>query len=192
MSVTIKKRRVRLTEIARDIGLDWPIITYAISSNSNPAVSKKKRKKKATKHDMKMFLMLDPPTTTAQMKKIGIVHGKPYVYTPENVKKAKDEIIKHLAPLRPKSSLLGPLELRVNWLFDKGKRHKHLEWRVTKPDTDNLEKLLKDCMTELGFWEDDAQVVKEYVDKIWSSDPVGIAIEIIELDKFKEVDFDER
>ena len=42
MSVTIKKRRVRLTEIARDIGLDWPIITYAISSNSNPAVSKKK------------------------------------------------------------------------------------------------------------------------------------------------------
>lgn len=191
MSVTIKKRRVRLTEIARDIGLDWPIITYAISSNSNPAVSKKKEKKKATKHDMKMFLMLDPPTTTAQMKKIGIVHGKPYVYTPENVKKAKDEIIKHLAPLRPKSPLLGPLELRVNWLFDKGKRHKHLEWRVTKPDTDNLEKLLKDCMTELGFWEDDAQVVKEYVDKIWSSDPVGIAIEIIELDKFKEVDFDE-
>lgn len=180
-----------MTEIARDIGLNWPIITYAISSNSNPAVSKKKRKKKATKHDMKMFLMLDPPTTTAQMKKIGIVHGKPYVYTPENVKKAKDEIIKHLAPLRLKSPLLGPLELRVNWLFDKGKRHKHLEWRVTKPDTDNLEKLLKDCMTELGFWEDDAQVVKEYVDKIWSSDPVGIAIEIIELDKFKEVDFDE-
>ena len=44
---------------------------------------------------MKMFLLLDPPTTTAQMKKIGIIHGKPYVYTPENVKKAKDEIIKH-------------------------------------------------------------------------------------------------
>ena len=50
MSVTIKKRRVRLTEIARDIGLDWPIITYAISSNSNPTVSKKKRKKKAMNH----------------------------------------------------------------------------------------------------------------------------------------------
>ena len=47
MSVTIKKRRVRLTEIARDIGLDWPIITYAISSNSKPAVSKKKKKKES-------------------------------------------------------------------------------------------------------------------------------------------------
>ena len=47
-------------------------------------------------------------------------------------------------------------------------------------------------MTGLGFWGDDAQVVKEYVDKIWSSDPGGIAIEITELDKFKEVGFDER
>ena len=46
MSVTIKKRRVRLTEIARDIGLDWPIITYAISSNSNPALSRKKESNK--------------------------------------------------------------------------------------------------------------------------------------------------
>ena len=50
---------------------------------------------------MKMFLLLDPPTTTAQMKKIGIVRGKPYVYTPEHVKKAKDEIIKHLRPFKP-------------------------------------------------------------------------------------------
>ena len=66
---------------------------------------------------MKMFLMLDPPTTTAQMKKIGIVHGKPYVYTPENVKKAKDEIIKHLVPLRPKAPLLGPLEVSLSYLY---------------------------------------------------------------------------
>ena len=50
---------------------------------------------------MKMFLLLDPPTTTAQMKKIGIAHGKPYVYTPENVQVAKDEIMKHLKPFKP-------------------------------------------------------------------------------------------
>ena len=31
---------------------------------------------------------------------------------------------------------------------------------VTKPDTDNLQKLLKDCMTKCGFWKDDAQVVR--------------------------------
>ena len=135
---------------------------------------------------MKIFLLLDPPTTTAQMKKIGIVHGKPYVYTPENVKQAKDVIIKHLAPFKPEAPLTGPLELNVNWYFPKGTKHKHLEWRVTKPDTDNLEKMLKDCMTELGFWNDDAQVVSEHVDKVWSDEPTGIAIEIKPLNKFKE------
>ena len=135
---------------------------------------------------MKMFLLLDPPTTTAQMKKIGIIHGKPYVYTPENVKKAKDEIIKHLRPFKPDAPLDGPLELKVSWYFPKGSRHKHFEWRVTKPDTDNLEKMLKDCMTELNFWNDDAQVVCEFVEKVWSDEPTGISIVINQLNKFKE------
>lgn len=139
---------------------------------------------------MKIFLLLDPPTATAQMKKIGIAHGKPYIYTPENVQKAKDEIIRFLRPFKPKEPLKGPIELYVSWRFPKGKRHKHYEWRVTKPDTDNLEKLLKDCMTHLGFWEDDAQVVKEHVEKIWSDEPTGISIEINELDKLKEADND--
>jgi crossover junction endodeoxyribonuclease RusA len=74
----------------------------------------------------------------------------------------------------------------VIWRFPKGKSHKHNEWRITKPDTDNLEKMLKDCMTEVGFWKDDAQVVVEHVEKVWSGDPTGIAIEIKVLDKIKE------
>jgi crossover junction endodeoxyribonuclease RusA len=70
----------------------------------------------------------------------------------------------------------------VLWLFPKGKSHKAGEWRVTRPDTDNLEKMLKDCMTRCGFWKDDAQVVREHVEKKWSEDPVGIEIEITELE----------
>ena len=73
------------------------------------------------------------------------------------------------------------------WLFPKGKRHKHNEWRITKPDTDNLEKLLKDCMTQVGFWKDDAQVVKEVVEKRWSDEPTGISIQIDTLPKIMEV-----
>lgn len=136
---------------------------------------------------MKIFLLLEPPTTTAQMKKIGIVHGKPYIYVPENVKKAKSELIKHLLPFKPKVPFDGPVELKVTWLFAKGKSHKHLEWRVIKPDTDNLEKMLKDCMTEVGFWKDDAQVVREVVEKLWSDEPTGISLQIEILDKVKEV-----
>jgi Holliday junction resolvase RusA-like endonuclease len=46
--------------------------------------------------------------------------------------------------------------------------------------------MLKDVMTDLGFWNDDAQVVKEHVEKLWCDEPTGIDIEIIELPKIKE------
>lgn len=134
---------------------------------------------------MKIFLLLDPPTTTAQMKKIGIMRGKPYVYSPSNVASAKSELRKHLIPFIPSTPMSGPISLSVVWLFPKGK-HEHLEYRTTKPDTDNLEKLLKDAMTELGFWLDDAQVVVEHTEKLWSNEPTGISIDIIKLSKIKE------
>ena len=83
---------------------------------------------------------------------------------------------------RPDAPLARPLTLTTLWLFPKGKSHKNGEWRSTKPDTDNLQKLLKDCMTKCGFWKDDAQVVREIVEKRWSDDPAGIYIEIEELE----------
>ena len=135
---------------------------------------------------MKIFLLLDPPTVTAQMNKVAIVNNKPVFYKSEKLKQARNTLITHLKPFKPKVPLVGPIELKVIWQFPRGKRHKHYEWRVTKPDTDNLQKMLKDCMTEVGFWNDDAQVVVEHVEKLWSDEPTGIAIEIEVLDKFKE------
>lgn len=136
---------------------------------------------------MKMFLLMNPPTVTAQESKVAIVRNKPIIYKPEKIKQAKKEIIKHLMPFKPKEPMQGPVELKVVWLFPKGKRHKHFEWRTTRPDTDNLEKLLKDCMTEVGFWKDDALVVSETVYKIWSDEPTGISIELKALEKIAEV-----
>lgn len=135
---------------------------------------------------MKIFLLLDPPTVTAQQNKITLVNNKPVFYKPEKLKQARRTIIRYLKPFKPEKPMEGPIKLDVLWRFPKGKKHKHHEWRITKPDTDNLEKMLKDCMTEVGFWIDDAQVVVEHVEKIWSDEPSGIAIEIIVLSKFKE------
>lgn len=134
-----------------------------------------------------MFLLMNPPTVTAQESKVAIVRNKPIIYKPEKIKQAKKEIIKHLMPFKPKEPMQGPVELKVVWLFPRGKRHKHFEWRTTRPDTDNLEKLLKDCMTEVGFWKDDALVVSETVYKIWSDEPTGISIELKALEKIAEV-----
>ncbi len=96
---------------------------------------------------MKIFLLMEPPTVTAQETKVALVRNRPVFYKPEKVKEAKRELIKYLRPFKPDVPYDGPIELHVIWRFPRGKRHKHLEWRITKPDTDNLEKLLKDCMT---------------------------------------------
>lgn len=40
-----------------------------------------------------------------------------------------------------------------------------------KPDLDNLEKQLLDCMTRMRFWEDDRQVYMVAKKKIYSPSP---------------------
>jgi Holliday junction resolvase RusA-like endonuclease len=132
---------------------------------------------------MKLFLLMEPPTVTAQQAKVAVVGNRPMFYKPEKVKAARQMLIRHLKPFKPPSPYEGAIELHVVWLFPKGKSHKHNEWRITKPDTDNLQKMLKDCMTDVGFWKDDAQVVKETVEKRWSDEPTGISIEMDKLDK---------
>ena len=131
---------------------------------------------------MNFFITTNPPTSTAQMKQVRVVKGKPIFYDPPAVKEARSVLSAHLAVYKPSKPLTGPVSLRVLWLFPKGKSHRNGEWRITKPDTDNLQKLLKDCMTRCGFWNDDAQVVREIAEKRWSDDPCGIYIEIEELE----------
>lgn len=132
---------------------------------------------------MNFFIKLVPPTVTAQMKKVRVAGGKPIFYDPPKVKEARAILSAHLMANRPDSPLTGAVSLRVLWLFPKGKTHKNGEWRITRPDTDNLEKLLKDCMTRCGYWKDDAQVAREIVEKRWSDDPTGIYIELEEMEE---------
>ncbi len=75
----------------------------------------------------------------------------------------------------------GGLQLIVKWLFPKG-NHKNGEYRIIKPDTDNLQKMLKDCMTKSVFWKDDALVCSEVIEKFWAEQP-GIYIRIEEIQR---------
>ena len=106
---------------------------------------------------MNLFIAIHPPTATAQERKVKVINGKPVFYDPPAVKSAKELLSAYLAQHRPPEPMKGGL---------------------TKPDTDNLQKLLKDCMTRVGFWEDDAQVAREVIEKRWSDEPCGIYIEI--------------
>ena len=128
---------------------------------------------------MKFFMAMKPPTVTHQEKQVRVVNGKPVFYEPAELKNARAKLRANLASQKPLSPYDRPVELVVTWCFPRGK-HRDGEYRTTKPDTDNLQKLLKDCMTEVGFWKDDCLVCREIVEKFWAEIP-GIYIRIEEL-----------
>ena len=134
---------------------------------------------------MEFFMAMIPPTVTHQEKKIRVVNGKPIVYEPDELKAARSKLLAHLSGHKPPERIHGPIKLNVWWCFPADDKHPSNTWRITKPDTDNLQKLLKDCMTETGFWEDDAQVCMESVQKIWNDVP-GIYISLMQLQESKE------
>ena len=129
------------------------------------------------------FMAMIPPTVTAQMHKVMVKNGKPVFYDPPKVTNAKTKLMANLAKHKPNEPYSSGVMLTVKWLFPKG-RHKNGEYRTTRPDTDNLQKLLKDCMTKCGFWKDDALVASEIVEKFWAEVP-GIYIKIEELEDKK-------
>lgn len=125
------------------------------------------------------FMAMEPPTVTAQEHKVTVVNGKPVFYDPPEVKAAKEKLIGYLYKNRIMWPYRCGVRLITKWCFPRG-QHKNGTYRTTKPDTDNLQKLLKDCMTLVGFWEDDALVASEVVEKFWAEKP-GIYIRIEEL-----------
>ena len=124
--------------------------------------------------NLQFFLPMIPPTVTHQEKQVTVVNGKPRFYEPRELKTARVKFRDALAPYKPEKPMTGGVGLVVKWCFPRG-RHPDGSYRITKPDTDNLQKLLKDVMTELGFWEDDALVASEIVEKFWAERP-GIFI----------------
>ena len=131
------------------------------------------------KKSMNFFLKMHPPTTTAQEHKVATKGKKVRFYDPPALKDAKEKLLGYLYAHAPDKKLEGPIALEVTWYFYNEKHGE--DWKVTKPDTDNLQKMLKDCMTKLGYWNDDAQVVHEVVQKRWTNNVPGIWIRLEEI-----------
>lgn len=125
------------------------------------------------------FMAMDPPTCTHQEKQVAVIRGKPVFYDPPEVKNAKSKLMGYLVRHKPKRPYSTGCRLITKWCFPAGS-HSDGEYRITRPDTDNLQKMLKDCMTMCGFWKDDALVASEIIEKFWAEVP-GIYIRIEEL-----------
>jgi Holliday junction resolvase RusA-like endonuclease len=114
----------------------------------------------------------EPIRTTEQQHRFGGIGkgGKAIVYRDARLQSAKDILLTKLAIRRPPVPLDGPVYLEVVWVFGTTNKQKREQiWKTTRPDTDNMLKLLKDCMTEAGYWHDDAQVVLERTMKAWGT-----------------------
>lgn len=123
--------------------------------------------------EIKFTITGQPPTVTAQQK------GRSSAgvwYKPPKLKEAEDKYLWELKQHRPDKPLEGPLGLSATFRYQSKTKRKET-WKTTRPDTDNMIKLLKDCMTKTGFWNDDAQICCEIVRKMWlSTGEPGISI----------------
>ena len=126
---------------------------------------------------IEFFMPMFPPTCTHQMKLVKVVNGKRVFYEPSDVKTARRKLSACLGRHKPEKAFDGVVRLTTWWCFPVKGRHKNGEYRTSRPDTDNLVKMLKDVMTELHFWKDDAQVASEVIEKYWADIP-GIYVKV--------------
>lgn len=100
----------------------------------------------------------------------------------------KSQIASAAKDHRPESPMEGPVALSVTFFLSRTKSHFRSNGELkpglsdkhtVKPDADNLMKAVKDCLTQLGFWRDDAQVCTEECRKRYTSGgKTGASIEI--------------
>lgn len=121
------------------------------------------------KERIEFFLPMIPPTVTHQEKKISMKRGRQVVYEPPELAKARAKLMGALAPYVPEHPYDGALRLVVKWCFPIIKGTYNGKYKHTKPDTDNLNKMLKDCMESLGFFVNDSRVASEIIEKFWAS-----------------------
>ena len=124
------------------------------------------------------FMVMAPPTCTYQEKQIN--WKTKTFYEPPELKAARSKLQAHLGQHVPEKKYTKAVRLITKWLFPITGKHQDGEYKTTKPDTDNLQKLLKDVMTDLGYWTDDALVASEITEKFWAELP-GIYIKIEEI-----------
>lgn len=114
--------------------------------------------------------------------------GSSFVGKAQNSKgaAAKRDLMSLMIEHAPKVPLKGPIELQVEWAYPwrKSETKKRMaegyQYCDTRPDVDNLMKMLGDCMTRLGFYGDDSQIARLHFTKLWADKP-GITVWMWEL-----------
>lgn len=130
-----------------------------------------------------MFLRMIPPTKTFQDKGLAVSKsGKPYQYDREGSVEAREKLKAHLAGHIPENPLNGPVEVIVRWFYPETERHPAGTWKTTKPDLDNMNKILGDLLQEMNFIGNDSAIIHLDLLKMFSDVP-GVLIKINEMEE---------
>ena len=109
------------------------------------------------------------PKGTAQQKgeTARYKNGKPFVfhYKKSSVESANQLFAYKLKPYAPSTPITGCISLTVSLFFSVKERAKWGKYKPSRPDADNYCKELVDVMGSLGWWLDDAQIVKLKIEK---------------------------
>lgn len=109
------------------------------------------------------------PKGTAQMKRY---NGRTNTYFKSNALMETERLYHTLLlPHKPKTPSEAPIRLFIVLRFDK-KSPKKLwgTYKTSRPDVDNFCKALIDQMSQVGFWNDDAQVADLHIIKRYAAE----------------------
>lgn len=127
------------------------------------------------------FIPMIPPTATYQEKKTRVIKDKQIHYEPAEIAVIRDKFTGLLMQHSPDEIMKPPIRLITKWIWPVTDNHPE-GYKSTKPDTDNMIKLFKDCMTVVGFWKDDAHVASEITEKFYGDIP-GIFVRVEEIEE---------
>lgn len=142
---------------------------------------RERARRNKTQMEIEFFEPMRIPSATHQEKHVAVKNGKPHFYEPANVRDARASYMAHFGQHAPKQPMEGALCLCVAFEYHKDMASDQIEWKTTKPDTDNMIKMVKDCMTQLGYWHDDAQVCLENIQKLYHKYQEGIYVKVVSL-----------
>lgn len=131
-----------------------------------------------TKKVIQFFVpMKKIPTVTHQEKQVSVIKGKPHFYEPAELRNTRQLYMDVFGRYVPDQKMVGKVRMTIRYCFPLKGKHVDGEYKDTKPDLDNMTKLVQDCLTKLGFWKDDRYVVSLIAEKFWAQMP-GIFIRI--------------
>lgn len=129
------------------------------------------------------FAVMDEiPRSTHQEKGVRIVRGRPMFYEKKEVAEIRRFYSAIFKAYQPPQPMTGAVAVRIGFHYPVKRPHKDGEVKGTRPDLDNMAKLILDVATACGFWNDDGQIALLQLSKSYSS-PSGIGFEAYEMDK---------